>query len=93
MKRENYEGYVIDVNPQQLADDGRWTVNVTIERHDDGGVEECTCSASKTYETKDEASLHGFNFARQIIDGKAIGCVAPELILDLRFRAQAGSAR
>jgi len=68
---------VIDASPHQLADNGRWTTDVTIERHDGASVTTCQFSASRTFETKEEAIRHCINFGRQIIDGQVAGCVAP----------------
>lgn len=77
MSRAEYQGYVIDARPHQLADDGRWTVNIEIERHHSDGIESRGYSAANTFETKEEAIGHCLNFGRQIIDGKVDGCVAP----------------
>lgn len=77
MARAEYQGYVIDARPHQLADDGRWTINIEIERHHGDGIESTAYSAANTFETKEEAIGHGLNFGRQIIDGKVNGCVAP----------------
>ena len=30
-RRVSYKGYIIQAHPHQLADGGRWTVNITIE--------------------------------------------------------------
>jgi hypothetical protein len=68
---------VIEAEPHQLADDGRWTLNVNIERLEDDGIEACPYSAANTFETKEEAIQHGIHFGRQIVDGTVAGCVAP----------------
>lgn len=77
MERVEYKGYVIEANPHELADDGRWTTNIAIERHDDEGVMAHQFSAANTFASKEEATAHCINFGRQIIDGQVPGCQAP----------------
>jgi hypothetical protein len=77
MDRLTYEGYVIEATPHQLADDGRWTLNFNIERHEDDHTKVRPFSASNTFETRAEALRHCLNFGRQIIDGQVVSCVAP----------------
>ncbi len=77
MERVEYKGYVIEANPDELADGGRWTTNITIERHDGEGVMADPFSAANTFDTKEEATAHCINFGRQIIDGQVSGCQAP----------------
>lgn len=76
--RVPYKGYIIEANPHQLADSGRWTLNITIERHEGNQVVERSFSAAANlFDTEEEAVQHGIDFGRQIIDGQAPGCTAP----------------
>ena len=77
MDRVQYEGYVIDVCKHQLADDDRWTLDITI--HHDAGKKDTSqeYGAPTTFETRDEAVQRCIKFGRAIIDGKIAGCIAP----------------
>jgi hypothetical protein len=77
MERSDYKGYIIEARPQQLVDDGRWTMDVNIERHDGERVNLRGYSADNSFETRDDAIRHCINFGRQIIDGEVAGFVAP----------------
>jgi len=77
MNRVAYKGYIIDAEPSQLADGSRWTINITIERHDGGSVIARSFNAANAFETKDETVQHCINFGYQIIDGKIAGCTPP----------------
>ena len=77
-KREfQYKGYVITAIPDQLAESGRWTVKVSIEKHSPSGVMQRPYSAANTFPTEEEAIKHSLNLGKQIIDGEA------EVSLDL----------
>jgi hypothetical protein len=75
--RAGYQGYVIEAHPFQLADDGRWSTDLNIERHDGEGVSVAPYSGALTFATKDEAIQHCLGLGAQIIDGAYPGCVAP----------------
>ncbi len=75
--RAAYKGYVIDARPHQLADDGRWSRDVYIERHDKEGVRVHHYMGAATFETRDEAIRQCIGFGAHIIDGVYPGCVAP----------------
>ena len=75
--RAPHQGYVIQARPHQLADDGRWSTDLDIERHHGEGVKVCRYSGALTFETKDEAIEHSLGLGAQIIDGVYPGCVAP----------------
>ena len=77
MRRVTYKGYVIEAHPHQLADDSRWTLNVTLSRHDGEQLIEQSFSAANLFDTEEEAMQHCINFGRQIIDGQVAGCTAP----------------
>ena len=70
MTKMNYRGLVINPRPYQLADTGRWVVNVVIEHHRGHAVDEKPFNASNTFETKDEAVEHCVRFGQQIVDGR-----------------------
>lgn len=61
-RRVAYKGYIIEAQPSQLADDLRWILSITIERHEGDRVIELP---------------HCINFGRQIIDGQVPSCTAP----------------
>lgn len=75
--RVPYKGYVIDARPHQLADDGRWSRDLYIERRDSEGVKVHHFIGAVTFETKDEAIQQCIVLGAQIVDGVYPGCVAP----------------
>ncbi len=75
--RVPYKGYIIEAHPHQLADGGRWSLDVTIERHEADQVTERPFSAANLFDIEEEAVQHCINFGRQIIDGHVPGCTAP----------------
>jgi hypothetical protein len=77
MRRVTYKGYTIEARPHQLADDSRWTLNITISRDDGEQLIEQTFSAANLFATEEEAVQHCLNFGRQIVDGQVAGCTAP----------------
>ena len=77
MDRVQYSGYVIDARTHQLADDNRWSLDISIEHHTDERVQVQTYGAVNTFETRDEAVQHCIDYGRKIIDGKVAGCTAP----------------
>ena len=77
MSRIRYEGFVIDSKPYQLAEDDRWCIKIFIERHTGEGLHQHNFETGTTFATREEAVVHGFNFGRQIIDGKVAGCTPP----------------
>jgi hypothetical protein len=76
--RAAYKGYIIDAHPYQLADDGRWSTDLNVERHNNEGVNVSQYSGALTFGTKDEAIQHCFGMGAQIIDGEYPGCNAPQ---------------
>ena len=77
MERVQYRDYVIEANPHELHDDGRWSMDIVLERHDGSGIEVRPYTGANTFATKEEAIRHCINFGRQIIDGQIRGCMAP----------------
>ncbi len=59
--------------PYQLGDDNRWTLNIWIEIHTGDRVVGRPFSTIDTFETREEAVSHGFQFGRRIIDGSEPG--------------------
>jgi len=53
MSSKAYKGYVIEAAPHQLADDGRWTLDINIERHEDDRIDVRPYSAANTFDTKE----------------------------------------
>lgn len=76
-RRVGYKGYIIEAHPHQLADGGRWTSNIAIERHEADQVTEQPFSAANLFAIGEEAVQHCINFGRQIIEGQVAGCTAP----------------
>jgi len=66
-----YKGCIIKAVPDQLADDGSWTTNVSIIRHLGDTTTEQRFSARNTYQTKEEAIHYCLDFGKRIIDGLA----------------------
>ena len=66
----NYKGYQIRAIPYQLAESGRWTINIDVAVERGGETKWRKFSTGNTFETKQEAIQHCFNFGRQIIDGQ-----------------------
>jgi hypothetical protein len=67
--RLEYGGFIILAVPYQLGDDNRWTLNIWIEIHTGDRVVSRPFSTLDTFETREEAVSHGFQFGRRIIDG------------------------
>ena len=75
-----YKGFLIVPTPYQLADSGKWAMQVYI-RHDTGNtVTDKPFSAGNTFETKEEATRHCLEFAKQIIDGQHSDCSVDDLL-------------
>ncbi len=68
-----YGGFIILALPYQLGDDNRWTLNIQIELHTGDRVVSRSFSTIDTFETRDEAVSHCFQFGRRIIDGSEPG--------------------
>lgn len=71
MNEMNYKGYIIKAVPDQLAENGRWTTDVSIIRHRTQQTTEQRFSAGNTYDTKEEATQHCLDFGKRVIDGRA----------------------
>ena len=71
--RLEYGGFIILAVPYQRADDNRWTLNLQIELHTGDRVVSRSFSTIDTFETREEAVGHCFQFGRRIIDGAEPG--------------------
>lgn len=71
MNGTSYKGCFIHPAPQQLADKGRWSLNLTIGKDNGNEYVQRQFSGSNTFETEEEAIRHCVNFGQQIIDGEA----------------------
>ncbi len=78
--RLEYGGFIILALPYQLGDDNRWTLNIQIELHTGDRVDSRSFSTIDTFETRDEAVSHGFQFGRRIIDGSEPGLSVVDMI-------------
>lgn len=74
MHSVNYQGYVIEAAPYQLADSGRFDVNIHIWKDHGDHIGEKTFSAGNTFETEEEAIQACIEFGRRIIGGEIEGC-------------------
>ncbi len=71
--RLEYGGFIILAVPYQRADDNRWALNIWIEIHTGDRVVSRPFGTLDTFETRDEAVSHCFQFGRRIIDGSEPG--------------------
>ncbi len=67
----SYEGYFIQSAPYHLADNGHWSLTIHIWSSDRKQIRKFI--ADDIFATREEAVAHGFNFGKQIIDGKVDG--------------------
>ena len=74
-----YKEYVIEALPEQLLDDDKWTINISIWKHRGGSSTNKPFSASNTFANQDEAIKQCFNFGKQIIDGQIENCTVVDL--------------
>jgi len=68
-----YGGFIILAVPYQLGDHNRWTLNIQIELHTGDRFVSRPFSTIDTFETREEAISHCFQFGRRIIDGSEPG--------------------
>lgn len=79
MDRIQYKGFEIPASPYQLADSGKWQVNLYIFRHREGESRSRKFSAGNSYKTREEAMANCFQFGKQIIDGQSGDCSVVDL--------------
>ncbi len=73
----SYEGYFIQSAPYHLEDNGHWSLTIHIWRGDRKIMRKFF--ADDIFATREEAVAHGFNFGKQIIDGKVEGKTVNDL--------------
>ena len=79
MTTETYDGYEIIPASYQLADDGKWAVQVYIAKEVGSERRERQFSAGNTFDKKARAERHCLDFGRKIIDGEIPGCSVDNL--------------
>ena len=74
IQNATYKGYEIQATPHQLANSGKWEINIQIfhDLEDEMGLRQF--SSSNSFKARDEAVAHCINFGKQIIDGKIENC-------------------
>lgn len=68
-----YKQYIIRSTPTQLRDSMQWTLAIAIYWEHNGLVTMRPFSTEHTYQTEEEADLHGITFGQRIIDGQVSG--------------------
>jgi hypothetical protein len=66
-----YKNYVIRPTSQQLANTGRWSLNLHISTKNEEKIS--YFYAADEYATQEEATAHCINYGQQIIDGEIPG--------------------
>jgi hypothetical protein len=69
-KRVTYNGHIIEAHPHLLRNDGRWSTDFDIERHDGSGYYVRPYSGERTHDTPDAAIEHCLRLGSLIIDGR-----------------------
>ncbi len=73
----SYEGYFIQSAPYHLEDNGHWSLTIHIWSGDRIKIRKFF--ADDLFATREEAVARGFNFGKQIIDGKVDGSSVNDL--------------
>jgi hypothetical protein len=68
-----YKTYTIRSIPLQLLAPGQWKIEIYVAWERAGIVSDRPFSLAHTYQTEEEADLHGITFGQRIIDGKVPG--------------------
>jgi hypothetical protein len=69
--RIEHNGFFVNARPCQLAEDGRWTVGVTIDRTDfERTLTYAFGSAGVTCGTEIEAVTRSLDFGKRVVDGQ-----------------------
>ncbi len=74
-----YKGYVIEALPEQLLDDDKCTINISIWKHRGSSSSQKEFLDSNTFAKEEEAIEQCFNFGKQIIDGQIENCTVVDL--------------
>ena len=69
-----YGEYTIEANPALEGGSGSWSAVLTISRGSGKEKESWLVSAGDAYESREEALVHCFEFAREVIDREMKGC-------------------
>ncbi len=69
-----YKGYEIQAAPFQLADSGKWEVNIHIFRDHADEMRSREFSSANSFKARDEAVACCFYLGKQIIDRKIGNC-------------------
>lgn len=75
----SYKGYQIHASPYQLADSGRWKIDIHVAVERGSETIWRKFSTGNTFETRQEAIEHCLNFGKQIIDGQVPECTVSDL--------------
>ena len=75
-----YKGFLIEPTPYQLADTDKWAMEVYIMHDKGSSVKSRSFHAGNRFDTKEEATKHCLEFAKQIIDGQHTGCCVEDLL-------------
>lgn len=75
----SYKDYQIHAAPYELADTSEWTIDIQISVERDSETIFRKFSAGNTFESKDGAIQHCFNFGKKIIDGEVPECTVSDL--------------
>jgi hypothetical protein len=67
-----YKNYELESASIQLAETKKWTLSITISniKANKSEISFQTFHAQNTFDTKEEADAHSYNFGKEIIDGK-----------------------
>jgi hypothetical protein len=68
MKRENYNGFVIEARRSELQNDLGWSPLLRIEKHDSRGVTAKEIAVMGIYKTESEAIESALAHGRKCID-------------------------
>lgn len=68
MDRIMYKGFEIEAAPYQLADSKKWKLHIVIWEHKGYESVPRPISVSNSYDTKEEALRHCFDFGKKYID-------------------------
>ena len=65
-----HNGFFVHAQPSQLAEDGRWSLGITIERCDRRLPMASYASVRTTCGTEWEATLRSLDFGKRVIEGE-----------------------
>jgi hypothetical protein len=65
-----HNGFLVHACPTQLAEDGRWSLGITIEHRDRQHASASYGSVRTTCGTEWEATLRSLDFGKRVIEGE-----------------------